>query len=183
VRLNRLIPSLLVVSISPAQAHSVFGETASFWAGAAHVAVSPVALAILIALSARLATQTPRAAYTGIATLVLSSGVAAATATVPILGPLAAAVIGGIAALSPRHIRHESVPLGLFAGVALGAAIALDARTVVACLGVAVASGYLTMLAYEGLERLEHISSIPRRLFGSWTAALGLLLVALGLRG
>lgn len=182
MRLSRFFPFLL--SISPAYAHSVFGETASFWSGAAHVVTSPIAIAILLGVGSRIAAQPPGVAYLrAIAALILATGIAATTFESAILGPLAAALIGGLAALSPRHHRIEVVPLGLFAGAAIGSAIELDATNWVSCLGAAAASGYVAMMLFEGLERLERFSPVPRRVLGSWVAALGLLLLALAMRG
>jgi hydrogenase/urease accessory protein HupE len=181
---RRSFVALLTLALaSPAYAHSTFGQIGGFWSGAAHVALSPIAMAILLAVACRSATQTAGAAYLGIAIAAVSSAVAAATTTSDLLGPAAAALIGCLVTWSPTHWRYESALIGLLAGVATGASVALDEPGWLGSLGVAVASGIIAMFAFEGLAWLERISPIPRRVVGSWVAALGLLLTALALRG
>lgn len=181
---RRSIFALFALAVpQPAYAHATFGQIDGFWSGAAHVVISPVAVAILIGLTCRIATQAPRSAFMCIAAVIASSGMTAAFFNDAVIGPVAAALIGGLAALAPRHHKYESVPLGVLAGAAVGASVQLDSVGWLACLGVSAAAGWIALFAFEGLVRLEPMSSVPRRVIGSWAAALGVLLVALAVRG
>jgi hypothetical protein len=181
---RRNLAALLALAVpQPAYAHATFGEIGGFWSGAGHVVISPVAFAILLAVASRSATQAAGAAYSGIAIAAVTSGATAAITTNALLGPTAAALIGGLSAWSPAHWRFESLAIGFLAGLGTGAAADLDQPSWLGSLGIAAASGLVAMFAFEGFAWIERISPIPRRVVGSWVAAIGILLIALALRG
>jgi hypothetical protein len=167
----------------PAQAHSAFGPAGSFWSGAGHVLTSPLAIALIVALACRFAPQQAGRVYLGVAAFAAASALSATVLTGPFWGPLAAIIVGGLAAWSPISWRWEPVALGVIAGAGLGADVALDEIGLASVLGVAATAAIATTFAFEGLAALERVGSMPRRVVGSWAAALGLLLAALALRG
>jgi hypothetical protein len=178
---------------SPAAAHLVGVEMGPFYAGLLHLLAGPAAGAALLA-AALLAALHPRKTAWG-TLLAMPAGVllggalglaAAPPGALPLL--VAAAALGGLAALAPRLPGPALAALALLAGAGLGLASAEGlpegAGGGLYALGGAAAGGAAYCVAAAGLTALADgrpLAPLCYRVLGSWIAAFGAMGLALGL--
>lgn len=173
-----------------AHAHGGFGNASPFWSGALHLLVSPIALAGLLGYAALIVASEKILDFKSIATCAITAGFFSFH---PGLLPqhfLAAGLfIVGVAAMLRLKTPLVATQIaGLFVGAIVGIGSDLDAPSVLSGLGICALSLYLGIV-FIGLwdkgteiDWLNPILLIASRVLGSWVAALGLLLAALGFR-
>jgi hydrogenase/urease accessory protein HupE len=169
---------------APAWAHASLEAVPTFWSGALHVLVTPLAVATIIGLGAALVRASDRATVTGIAA---AAGAAAAVGWLALplpAGPAAAgaAVVGLAAALAGRLPLAAAALLGLLAGATAGTSAGSQTQAVAPALGAAFAAALICVAIVEIAARLPRTLQLAPRILGAWVAAIGLLMGALALR-
>ncbi len=164
-------------------AHANLGDLAPFWAGAFHVALTPLALAAVVGLAAA-TVITSEALQLEVALLCAAAAFAVAGLAPPRLdpaAPLGAAVTGLAAVLAWTPQRPGAWTLACIAATTVGLAARPESPNVWEALGSGATSGVLVLWLQEGLRRLERRAPLVRRVLGAWVTALALLLAALAL--
>jgi hypothetical protein len=180
---------LAAVLATPAHAHGSLGSSAPFWSGVLHFAISPLAIATVIGLTAAIA-------FADDHTVLLTVGIAAATALIAVQWapsswsswvPVGTVAAGSLAVSGWRAPRWFCCAIAALAGIAIGVASEPDVRSLGGAFGVGV---MVMVIASAGIELLLWIAAkdkwrvaaeIGRRVIGAWVAAVGLLLGALAL--
>jgi hypothetical protein len=91
-------------------------------------------------------------------------------------------VVGLAAAAGLKLPSKASLVLGAIGGVAAGAAANIDNPGIVAAIGAGLASFLVGGCAFAGFEKIEPFVPLARRVVGAWIAAIGMLLLTLGLQ-
>lgn len=177
----------LVYSCS-AWAHGGLGDTLPFWGSVFHLLASPLSLAALAGGALTLAdvgerTRFQAAVWGSVATAL---AVSAAPALPAILAPAGVSLLGMLAlgGWNPAP-RTAAWGVGAAAGFLAGVGADLDAPSLTATFGAAIAALFLfnsALLGLQGAAKLPQINPIlpiARRVLGSWVAAIGFLLAAL----
>jgi hypothetical protein len=173
-----------------AHAHNGFGNISPFWAGVLHFLISPLAIAATVGYFAWIAGSKKVLDFKSIAICSTSAGI---LSLYPGLLPqhiLAGGVllVGIAAMLRIRTPQLVIQAMGLLIGAVIGIGADLDSQSVISAFGVSVVTLYLGIVFLGLWDRgteiawLNPILPTASRVLGSWVAALGLLLVALGIR-
>lgn len=174
---------------SPAWAHGGLGDAKSVWGGAQHFLTSPLSLAALLGLAAALFGLQERVFFAAaVLAAVSAAGAAALAGSLPaFLAPAAVVVVGFSAVAGWTPPLAVALGLGVLGGSAAGIAADLDAPSWQGSIGVAASLLLPLVCALAAAEdlmkspRLRSVLPIARRVFGSWVAAMGLLMAALAL--
>jgi hydrogenase/urease accessory protein HupE len=189
--------AVLVISLGcrPADAHLNATGMGPIYDGLIHFLTSPEdlvpALALALLAGLRGAPYGRLAMFTLPAAWLLGSlvGLFAATASGGLLGAaLWFLALGGLvvfdARLSQSAIVALSAVLGVFHGYFNGAGMGISTTTVVAAIGLASAVFVVVVLVAACVVRLQaHWTRIAVRIWGSWIAASGLLMLGWSIRG
>ena len=181
---------LLVAGLAccgPVWAHGGLGDAKSIWGGAQHFFTSPLSLAALLGLAAAFFGTSERVFFPSVVLAGVCAGGAAALAGWLPAGAAPAAIVAvGLAAVAGwTPPRTAALTLAVLGGTAAGLAADLDARSWQGSIGVAAAMMlplFAALAASEDLIKLPRLAAIlpiARRVFGSWVAAMGLLMTAL----
>lgn len=179
----------LLLSVD-AHAHNGFGNIAPFWAGVLHFLISPLSIATTVGYFAWIAGSKKVLDWNSIALCSTSAGILSLHPGLLPQHVLAGGVllVGIAAMLRIRTPQLVIQAMGLLIGAIIGIGADIDNQTVISAIGVSVVTLYFGVvflgLWNRGTEIawLNPILLIASRVLGSWVAALGLLLVALGIR-
>jgi hydrogenase/urease accessory protein HupE len=165
-------------------AHVDLETVPTFWSGALHVLVTPLAVATIVGLGAALARASDRA---GVAAFGAIGGgaIAAGMLALPALADVAAGgtvIVGLAAAMVRRMPLAAAVLLSLVAGAAAGTLAAPPTPAILPALGTGFAAALLCLATVEIATRLPRPLQLAPRIIGAWVAAIGLLMGALALR-
>lgn len=173
---------------APAWAHGELGGGEGILSGLTHFATSPLAIAGLLGLSAAVYVVDEKR----VAGIAVPAGLVAGASSFLVglapsyLAPSLIALVGLIAVFGVKLTDVAAILLALVAGFAAGVAADLDPPTVARAAGVAIAQAALLSSALHALPELDKVRAlqgvlpIARRVLGSWIAAMGLLMAALG---
>ncbi len=172
------LASLGLLLAPAAIAHANLNELSPFWAGALHVILTPLAMAVLVGLAA--ATVAGSEALQFEVAVICAAAAAAVAMLAPARlvpgAPLGAVLVGLAAALAWTPGRRGAGLLAIAAATTIGLATRPESREVSEALGSGTASGLLALWLFDGLRRLATRAPSVRRVLGAWVAALALLL-------
>jgi len=179
----------LLLSVD-AHAHNGFGNISPFWSGILHFLISPLAIAATVGYFAWIASSKNVLDLNSIAICSTSAGIMSLHAGLLSQDILAVGVllVGIAAMLRIRTPQLVIQAVGLLIGTVIGIGADLDSQSVISAFGVSVVTLYLGIVFLGLWDRgteiawLNPILLVASRVLGSWVAALGLLLVALGIR-
>ena len=172
----------------PAWAHGELGGGKGLLSGITHFGTSPVSLAAFVGLLAIVYVVHE----TRVARLVVAAGMSAGASSFlaglsPVyVAPVVVAALGLAAVFAMAVTPRASIALAMVAGFAGGVGAELDPPSLARAAGVAIAQAALlggalyTLPELDRIERLKTVLPIARRVLGSWVAAIGLLMAALG---
>lgn len=174
---------MLLVAAAPAEAHGALGNALPFWSGALHLFLAPMALLVVVGLAAAIAPASVDELPWLLGAVGASSFLASSLLPegLVLLVHAGGFAVGSSAALGLKPGRYLAVVLGAAGGLASGAAIEFDERS----MGAATGAAFSTMLAVAytgmGLSWIAKRWPIALRVLGAWVAAISLLLAALAL--
>jgi hydrogenase/urease accessory protein HupE len=195
---TKAIVSSLAVCLVPASAnaHTALLGVGGFWSGVAHLLTSPDQLVLLLGLAICASFHDARldARVIGASFLAVFAGAwigAVVSAGAPLnLAPVGAGLMMAVGLAGAMRLRVGAVPLislALAAGLVCGAAnedAVSDLPVVLFSLGSSVAAASVLSYALLATRRLENEwGGVTRRAGASWIAAIGLMMLALSMRG
>ena len=188
-KLRYLFFVALLLSVD-AHAHNGFGNISPFWSGILHFFISPLAIAATVGYFAWIANSKKVLDLNSIAICSTSAGIMSLHPGLLSRDILAVGVllVGIAAMLRIRTPQLVIQAVGLLIGTVIGIGADLDSQSVISAFGVSLVTLYLGIVFLGLWDRgteiawLNPILPTASRVLGSWVAALGLLLVALGVR-